>query len=97
MAALSDKARSAKAQIEALPKDEQQVVVAQLNEALFPSTDKYRLVVWLVLLIDAFAVAIVALILAARLSDTKDPAAYIAVASAAVAGVLGLFAKSPVT
>lgn len=68
------------------------------NPGLFPTTEKGRIMLWMTLLVGLFLLGVVSLVATAILmSEGRDAAAMIAVASAVIAGVIGLFSKSPVT
>ena len=56
--------------------------------------DDNRTLIWVVLLVGLFLTAIISIFVAANLATGKDGTAYVAVTSAVVAGVFGLFAKS---
>ena len=84
-----------------LPPAEQREVLNQLlaaNKDLRPAADAYNTRIWMLLLGGLFAVALVAIIctvvLEARDSAT-DTTALVALASAVIAGVIGLFANPP--
>lgn len=96
MAALSDSAQQAKNGVTSISDpDEKKKVVQQLNAEMFPTGDDNRTLIWVVLLVGLFLIAIISIFVAANLSKGKDGTAYVAVTSAVVAGVFGLFAKSP--
>ena len=66
------------------------------NPELFPSGDRYKTQLWLTLLGGLFLLALVAIICAVVLAtEDKDATALVALASAVVAGVIGLFSNPP--
>jgi hypothetical protein len=96
--ALSNEAVNAKSAVQSLTdENEKKQVVEQLNSETFPTDNAGRTLIWVILLVGLFVIAGAAIIAAANLGSDKDPSAYIAVTSAVVAGVIGLFAKSPTT
>ncbi len=99
MATLSTAGAEAAAQIEALPDDQKKAAVEKVltaNEHLFPSGDKFRTEIWMTLLIGLFALGLAALIATVVLAlKDKDFSAVIALGTAIVGGIIGLFAKSP--
>ena len=99
MATLSTEGAAAAAQIEALPDEEKKAAVQKVmaaNESLFPAGDEGRTTIWMTLLIGLFVLGISALIATVILAlKGKDFSAVIALGTAIVGGVIGLFAKSP--
>lgn len=98
MAALSANAQNAVAQVQALPPEEQKAVVQQVtaNPDLFPRSDASRTKLWMTLLYGLFAVALGAIIATVVLQVMdEDGTAVVALATAAVAGDIGLFANPP--
>ncbi|UFN45820.1 hypothetical protein [Nocardioides okcheonensis] len=106
MAALSnqavaavDQASQAMDTVRALPAQEKKAATdafRQANADLFPGGDKYRTQLWLTLIVGLIVVAIIALITAGVLvAKDKDSAMAIGVVTAIVAGLIGLFSKSP--
>ena len=99
MASLSAEGAAAAAQVEALPDEQKQAVVEKVvtaNENLFPKGDAGRTRIWLTLLIGLFILGLAALIASTALAlKDKDFSAVIALGTAIVGGVIGLFAKSP--
>ena len=70
--------------------------VQRLNKDLWTTGDAHRTRLWLTLLGGLFAIAIVAIICAVYLAAKgEDATALVALASAVVAGVIGLFANPP--
>jgi len=66
------------------------------NPDLFPNTDKDRLKIWLALVAGMFVLAITSVIAATVLAmNKKDFSAVIALGTAVVGGLFGLFAKGP--
>lgn len=95
---LSNDAAQAKASVQDLQNvAEKKAVVRDLHSELFPDSSRGRTVIWVALLVGLFLIAGISVILAANLDPEKDSAAYLALASAVVAGVIGLFVKSPVS
>ena len=97
---LSDEAARAANQINSLATDDEKKAAVQevkaLNPGLFPSDNSGRTAIWVVLLVGLFALgggAIYATVVLAL--SGKDSAAVIALGTAVVGGVIGLFAKSP--
>ena len=75
---------------------EQQEVARSLNLETYPKGDKYKAQIWLLLLGGLFFIALAAIVAAVILDvKDKDGTAVVAIASAVVAGVLGLFASPP--
>lgn len=98
---LSSEAATAAEAINALPtEDEKKAAVAEvraMNPGIFPDDNKGRTLIWMTLLIGLFVLgggAIWATVVLALAG--KDFAAIIALGTAVVGGVIGLFAKSPV-
>lgn len=82
--------------VQALPQQEKQDLVRHLNSQTFPSGDRYKTQIWLLLLGGLFLIAISAVVAAVILDvKGKDGTAVVALASAVVAGVIGLFATPP--
>ena len=99
MAALSNEGRQALDMTASLPEAEQKQVVAEMvaaNPGLLPSGDKYKTQLWLMLLGGLFLLALVAIVSAVVLAtNNKGTTALISLASAVVAGTIGLFANPP--
>ena len=101
MAALSQTGIDIVTATQTLPPEEKKEVVDQIvtsNPTLFRSDDWRRNQLWMVLLIGLFALALVAIIstVILKVNDgSNDTTALIAVATAIVAGVIGLFANPP--
>ena len=99
MAALSQDGEQALFTTSRLPHDEQRKIVEELvtaNPGLIPSGDKYKTQLWLMLLGGLFLLALVAIICSVVLAtNDKGTTALISLASAVVAGVIGLFANPP--
>lgn len=75
---------------------EQQAVAEQLDPELFPKDDKSKTQIWMLLLGGLFVIAIAAIVASVILDvKGKDDTAVVALASAVVAGVIGLFASPP--
>ena len=85
--------------VEALPPDERKAVVKEVltaNPGMITGGDRYRTQLWLTLLGGLFLLALVAIICAVVLAtEDKDATALVALASAVVAGVIGLFSNPP--
>lgn len=100
MSSLSVDGELAVARVEALPAEEKKAAVEKImtaNEGLFPQKDKNRTMIWMTLLIGLFLLGLAALIGTVYLAHSdKDYAAIIALGTAIVSGVIGLFAKSPI-
>ncbi len=99
MSALSNEGRQALDMTASLPEAEQKQVVAEMvtaNPGLLPSGDKYKTQLWLMLLGVLFLLALVAIVGAVVLAtNNKGTTALISLASAVVAGTIGLFANPP--
>ncbi len=99
MAALSNEGQQALYATSSLDHDEKRKVVEEIltaNPGLLPSGDKYKTLLWLALLGGLFLLALVAIICAVILAkDGKGNTALVALASAVVAGVIGLFSNPP--
>ena len=99
MTALSETGRQIVNAAAALPPEEQKEVIHQvqrLNKDLWTTGDAHRTRLWLTLLGGLFAIAIVAIICGVYLAAKgEDATALVAIASAVVAGVIGLFANPP--
>jgi hypothetical protein len=84
-----------------LPLAEQKEVINQIltaNKDLWPVNEAEKTRIWMLLLGGLFAVALVAIICTVILetrSSTNDTTALIAITSAVVAGVIGLFSNPP--
>lgn len=101
MAAMSDQARSVVESVENLSVVDKKAVVEGVREAnpdLFPSGDGGRTTIWMTLLIGLFILGIGALAATAFLAYyDKEFSGVIALGTAIVGGVVGLFSKSPTT
>jgi|BarGraNGADG00312_1021997.scaffolds.fasta_scaffold81013_1 hypothetical protein len=101
MAALSNEAKDVVQRISALPSEEIKGAVEEVRTAnpnLFPVDDGQRTVIWMTLLIGLFVLGITSILGTVYLAVAgKEFAAVIALGTAVVGGVLGLFSKSPVT
>lgn len=101
MAALSSQAKEAVERLSALPEEEIKGAVDEVrtaNPSLFPADDGKRTIIWMTLLIGLFVLGITAVIGTVYLAMAdKDSAAVIALGTAVVGGVIGLFSKSPVS
>jgi hypothetical protein len=96
MTELTSEVQASVDQIKSASTDQQKAAAAALNENLFPKDNHDRTIIWVLLLGGLFLIALAALIGAIVLdAKGKDQTAVIAVVSAVVAGVLGLFANSP--
>lgn len=99
MANLSVGAQQAVQAVEELPAADKKPAVQEIlraNRDLFPDNDSDRTKLWIVLLIGLFIVALSALVGSVILTlKTEDSTALVAIVSAVVAGVIGLFSKSP--
>lgn len=74
--------------------------IRNANPDLFPQNDHARMILWTVLIVGVLIVALAAVAAGIALSamgHSDTAAAAWALATAAIAGVLGLFAKSPLT
>lgn len=70
--------------------------IQRANPDLFPRSDTNRTMLWMTLLVGLFGLALAAMICSVVLiKDDGDGTALIAIVSAVVAGVIGLFSKSP--
>jgi hypothetical protein len=84
-----------------LPAAEQREVLNQIlaaNKDLRPAADAYNTRIWMLLLGGLFAVALVAIICTVVLEardSANDTTALIAITSAVIAGVIGLFSNPP--
>ena len=99
MAVRTDEGHDAVQAVEALPPAEKEAAIKEVltaNPGLIPSGDKYKTQLWMALLGGLFGVALVAIICAVILAkEDKDVTALVALASAVVAGVIGLFSNPP--
>jgi hypothetical protein len=99
MAVRSAQGQQAVDAMESLPPEEKQAAVREVltaNPGLIPGEDRYKTQLWLALLGGLFLLALVAIICAVVLATKdKDATALVALASAVVAGVIGLFANPP--
>ncbi|HET9128651.1 MAG TPA: hypothetical protein VFN73_11265 [Propionibacteriaceae bacterium] len=97
---MTDTFTAAKQTLSAAPPAEQKQLIQQVLEAnpsWIPGNDAQKTRLWLALILGVLVVAVVA-IAAAVVLDFKsqaDTTAAWSIATAAVAGLLGLFAKSP--
>lgn len=96
---LSQAARDAVNGVNALTDDDKKEAAQILqvaNPDLFPKSDKDRMVIWLTLVIGMFVLAVAAVIASTVLAlNKKDFSAVIALGTAVVGGLFGLFAKGP--
>jgi hypothetical protein len=82
--------------VEQLPEEQRKSVVAELDALTFPTDDKFRTQIWITLLVGLFVLGLGALVGGVVLEvKDKDATAVVAIASAVVAGVIGLFANPP--
>lgn len=76
------------------PQEKKEAVDAVAS--MWPTGDRSKTMIWMTVLIGLIVIGLMALMSSAwLLHDGKDATAIVAVASAVVAGVFGLFAKSP--
>ena len=99
MAALSTEGQQALYATSNLAQDEKRQVVEEIltaNPDLWPTGDKNKTILWITLLGGLFLLALVAIICAVVLAmDDNDATALVALATAVVAGVIGLFSNPP--
>lgn len=96
MIALSAAAKSVSDSIDQLSPEDRRAVGEAHRRDLFPEDDKSRTQIWVVLLIGLFVLGLAAIIGAIVFAMAgKDFAGVIAVGTAIVGGVIGLFSKSP--
>jgi hypothetical protein len=97
--ALSPEAQGASVAMEALDDDEKRVIVAQLLEAnpeWAPKDERLRSRLWMTLIIGLFSIAVISIAAALVLVvNGFDSGPVLFVAGAVVAGVIGLFSRSP--
>jgi len=94
MTALTDKGAGILADFRNLPIAEQKEFVDQANKNL-PKGDLPKTVLWVILLLGLFAIAILCIVAGSFSSTGKDAAPFFLIATAVVSGTLGLFASSP--
>lgn len=98
-AAAVEEANQAVGTVRALSADDKKAAAEAFRAAnpdLFPGGDKYRAMLWMTLIVGLILVALVALVVAGILvAKGKDSAVAIGVVTAIVAGLIGLFSKSP--
>jgi hypothetical protein len=71
-------------------------VLQVANPEIFPQNDKDRMVIWLAMVIGMFVLAVAAVVASTILAlNKKDFSAVIALGTAVVGGLFGLFAKGP--
>ena len=95
---LGQEGQAAVSAIRDLPASQKQEAAKALaaDPELFPKGDTGKTMIWMTLVIGLFVVVLAALSWSAKLAlDDKDTSAFIAVATTAVGGLIGLFAKSP--
>ena len=96
---LSPEAEGAYVAFDALSDHEKRVIVAQVLEAnpeLLPQHERTKGMLWMTLLVGLFLIAVLSIIVAAVLIvNGVDSAPMLVVVGAVVAGVIGLFSKSP--
>ena len=99
MATLSNEGQQALYATSNLAHDEKKKVVEEImtaNPDLWPTGDKNKTMLWIVLLGGLFLLALTAIISAVVLAmNSKGTTALISLASAVVAGVIGLFSNPP--
>ena len=98
--AISANAQQAVQHLQSLPPEDQRDAVATVmtaNPDLFPHGDKARTNIWMTLLVGLFVLALAAIIATVILAwkDKEGGTAVVALATAIVAGVIGLFANPP--
>lgn len=96
---ISPEAEGAYVAFDALPEHEQRLLVAQVletNPGWLPESEANKARLWLILLIGLFSIAIACVIAAVILIlNGSDSAPALVIVTAVVAGVIGLFSKSP--
>ena len=96
---LSSEARSLVEQLDQLPATQKKSAVKEVQRAnpdLFPVGDEHRTKIWMTLLIGLMSLAAVAIVATVIMGlEGEDMSGLLAIPSAVVAGVIGLFAKSP--
>lgn len=96
---LSPEAEGAAVALDALPDHEKRLVIAQTLEAnpdFLPHHEATRARLWTVVLVGLFTVAVISVIAGVILIlNGRDSAPAFVVVVAVVAGVIGLFARSP--
>lgn len=99
MAVQSIQGQQAVEAMESLPPEERRAAVREVltaNPGLVPEGDRYKTQLWFALLGGLFLLALVAIICAVVLATRdEDATALVALASAVVAGVIGLFSNPP--
>jgi len=99
MVTLNAEAVNVQSALEDLPAAQKKALVQEVleaNPAWIPTTNKAKTTLWLTLIIGVLLVAIVAMLVALQMTsaDADATAAWV-VATAALTGIFGLFAKSP--
>lgn len=99
MIMLTEQGLDAASQIDALPREQKKAAVAQVlaaNPDLFPTGDGDRTRLWLTLLVGLQVLGLAALAATVVLSlEGEDVSAVVALVTAIVGGLIGLFARSP--
>jgi len=99
MSILSTEALDAKNSLDALPAEQQKTIVQQVLEAnpdWIPATEEAKVTLWRTMLIGVIIVGVVAVFGGIFLAaNTLDATAAWVLATAAITGMIGLFAKSP--
>jgi len=94
MGALTTKGADLLKEVQNLPIDEQKALVQEANKNL-PRGDLPKTLLWVILLLGLFAIAIICVVAGANIATDKDSAPFFLIATAVVSGTLGLFASSP--
>lgn len=99
MYVMTDEGKQAVQQIENLSADEKAAAVKQVlhaNPGMLPTSDKHKAILWVTLLGGLFLIALVAIGCGVLLAmNNEDSTALLAIASAVVAGAIGLFSNPP--
>ena len=99
MVALTDATAEVKSTLEGLPEAQKKALVREVleaNSSWIQTSNKAKLILWLNLIVGVLIVAVVAMVIALQMTsmDADATAAWV-VATAALTGIFGLFAKSP--
>lgn len=101
MSLLSLEGQNAETELNRLPGEEQREIVAralEANPSWIPSDDSSKTALWMTLIVGVLLVAlssIAAAVILVAIGEGELATAAWPIATAAVAGIVGLFAKSP--
>lgn len=96
--ALNTQEAALAAELQALDAPRRKAVIESAgSNGNLPRGDAQRTLLWVLLLLGLFVIAILCVIAGAMASDDSSAAPYFLIATAVVSGTLGLFARSPLS